>query len=153
MITSINEYRLILEIGEATISGYEYTISPSVYPNTLEAKFDADGILYTVIGWIKEDGNVNQLSIHFYTDQKDSEGETNQHNQYKVMTTVITILKEFLILRSDINQISVVSKDKENARNPNQRLSLYLAYVQKQLPNWSIKKLDDSHAILTKIPE
>lgn len=145
MITTINEYRLILEIGEATVSPYEFTAErDSTYPNTLQGYFTTEsGINYTVTGWLKElrEWDTLNMMVFFHTDlnKEDAKAETNRNEQYKVMSTVIAIVKRFLVIVPEINDITFAAKDKTDSNKPNQRLMMYKAYVQKNFPDWTIQ--------------
>lgn len=143
MITTINEFRKIFEIGEASIAPYEFTAHRvPEYPTTLQGFFTTEkGIKYTVTGWIKEElfDNVD-LRIVFHTDidENEPEAETNHNNQYKVMSTVIAIVKKFLEIAPEVNQISFTAKQKENRIGSNQRLMMYRNYVEKNFPGWKL---------------
>ena len=158
MITSINEYRLILEIGEASIAPYEFVAHRDPdYPNTtLKGYFTTEkGINYTVTGILKPEFlDIYELYVAFDTDLDPTEPEieTNHNDQYKVMSTVIAIIKEFLQIAPEVNEISFSAKQKEKRQGTNQRLMMYKQYVQKNFPDWTVIPGSFSNKIYLKKP-
>lgn len=153
MITSINEYRIILEIGEASIPPYEFIAhrDPDFPKTTLKGYFTTDkGVKYTVTGLLKPEFlDIYELYVAFDTDLDifEPEIETNHHDQYKVMSTIITIIKKFLEIAPEVNEISFSAKQKEKRQGTNQRLMMYKQYIQKNLSDWKITPSDFSNKI------
>lgn len=146
MITSINEFRKIYEIGEGS-QPYNYEISKN--SSGYDAHFTtSNGDKYEVyMSCIKSD---NSSLISF--DRMDfTHGEVNTHDQYKITSTVMAFVKEILELEPWINIISFEATKKNTDKNPNQRLMLYLAYAKKNLgDDWTIRT-NDNVATLTRV--
>jgi len=88
------------------------------------------------------------LEIAFIT--KDGFNLTNKNEVYPVMATVVDIIKEHIKQNPEIRIISFNPIKKNN--NDNSRERLYLAYINKLLPNSKISKSDDNE-ILIKLNE
>jgi hypothetical protein len=88
------------------------------------------------------------LEIAFIT--KDGFNLTNKNEVYPVMATVVDIIKEHIKQNPEISIISFNPIKKNN--NDNSRERLYLAYIDKLLPNSKIVK-SDSNEILIKLNE
>lgn len=160
MITTLNEFRLILEIGEASIVPYEFIAhrDPDFPKTTLKGYFTTEkGVKYTVTGLLKPEFlDTYELYVAFDTnfDPMEPEIETNHNDQYKVMSTVIAIIKKFLEIAPEVNEISFSAKQKEKYQvtNTNQRMLMYKQYVQKNFPDWKIVPSGFSNKIYLKKP-
>jgi hypothetical protein len=76
---------------------------------------------------------------------------TNRGVQYKVMSTVTKIIKDYADKHPNLVEISYepVKKSKEDQA----RQKLYKAYVTKALPNWKYREDDYGYVYLTKPPQ
>lgn len=76
---------------------------------------------------------------------------TNRGVQYKVMSTVTKIIKDYVDKHPELVEISYepVKKDKQDQA----RQKLYRAYVTKALPNWRYREDDYGYVYLTKPPQ
>lgn len=166
MITTINEWKLINEIGEASIKPYSYELSLDIknadekwytasFFTDKDEKYKIFFIVYSTSDYL------NTMSISFDKDygNKDdqfanSDKETNNHLQYRILSTVISATKEILEKEQNINDIRFTAKDKESKSGQNQRLNLYLAYAKKHLgPNWQILKGVSTASIIKNVPD
>ena len=162
MITSINEFRKIYEIGEATIPPYEFIAhrDPDFPTTTLKGYFTTEEqVKYTVTGLLKPEFlDIYEMNISFESnlDPNDPDLETNHHRQYKIMSTVIAIVKKFLEIAPEVNELSFTAKQKEeyhSVNDTNQRLIMYKKYIQKNFPGWKISSGAFRNKIRVRKPE
>lgn len=155
MITTINNFKKINEIGDANVKPYDYKL----YQSTLgySAYFKSENNNYEVyIGIfnyleyienidksIKNSNTKNKkMSIGFTVENK-GEIETNENKQFKIMSTILNIVKEVLNKEPNIVAIEFGAKskekEKEKGQKNNQRNNFYLKYAQQHLGNeWQI---------------
>lgn len=136
-ITTINEWKAINEVGDGSINPYRYTLYKK-NDTSYSAIFDTEYYSYTVL-ILLEGPEYNRINISFYT--QSGEIETNENNQYKIMSTMVAIVKEVLLKEPQINEITFIAKEKDTDtdNDDNQRLKLYLIYAKKHLgPEWTI---------------
>lgn len=146
MITTINEFKKYLtinEVGEANIDTYDYVIDKQHH--IYSGRFLTNtGFNYVVELRVVE----NEMYINFMTIEE-GDNETDSNDVYKVMSTIIAIIKEVINKEPQIDLIYFTSKEKINS-NTNQRQKLYLAYAKKHLgPEWNSYN-DGNQTMLTK---
>jgi hypothetical protein len=145
MITDINEfkkYQNINEVGEGNSETYEYTIhkTQAAY-DVYTCVFMAEDLRYILdLKIISIDFNEEKkMNIDFTADF--THDETNRGNQYKIMATILKIIKEVLDQESNVVLFTFEGKDKKNQKE-NQRNNFYIAYIKKHLGiNWKIVTL------------
>jgi hypothetical protein len=117
------EYQLN-EIGDSNLPPYKW--EKTKVDGSIETfEFLADKFLYQVdLSPFK-----NGINVTFSANGSDKI-TTNQGNQYRIMSTVIDIVKEKIKTKPEINKISFVPN--EDFKNDNRRLKLYIAYIEKQ---------------------
>jgi len=153
MITTINEFRAINEIGEGTKS-YNYTIEPSPfggYSGFFITERNEEYEIYMTHTYT-QDGEKTNISFDLKGYDHEADKETNTHDQYRIMTTIILVVKDVLKREPGINIIEFEAKEKKIG-STNQRLMLYLAYAKKHLgPEWQILKGVNSATIIKGKP-
>lgn len=131
--TSLQENTILKEVGEGNVTPYPYTMH-KITNNWYEGRFTALDNEYDVQLQLSR-ADDNFLEISFTANYKTD--ETNQGDMYKVMSTITAICKEFLNDNPQVDEIVFEGKQKGNK---NQRNSLYLSYIKKQLgSNWKIQ--------------
>ena len=115
---------LLNEIGDASAKVYKWTLDNSL-PSLEQAHFDVDGMKYTVwLGHFRSGVNVT------FDANGDDKVTTNQGKQYRIMSTVIEIIKDYIERNPSVFKISFVPN--EDFGNDERRLKLYMAYIEKQ---------------------
>jgi hypothetical protein len=113
------------EIGDASLPSYDWkTIDKTSHMEV--SKFDVDGVDYTV--WMGSFKNGVNLTFDANGDDKIT---TNMNKQYRIMSTVIEIMKDYLERNLTVTKISFVPN--EDFKDDNRRLNLYMAYLVKHL--------------------
>ena len=111
-------------------------------------------IEYTVDLW-NQDGYLrnedNYLSVSFKADGS-YVTVTNRNQQFKVMATVVKIIKDYLNNYPKISKISFLPvKERRGPDDPRgedkRRVNLYMAYVKKQIPNAKVTIKGDRYII------
>lgn len=144
------------EIGEGNIEPYPYRIKYDRFLSQYEGYFDTD---------FKETYKVNcipdkeYLLVDFVTLSKGT-GETNNFEQYKIMSTVSKILMDIikkvsvsvLVFNPEKVKPKQSKTGKEIIDTGSKRANLYIAYIKKQLSKIgknvkSIKQDGDSYLI------
>lgn len=137
MIKRYIEY--IKEIGESNSETYEYELYKTGIGYS--ADFETEKHEYTFISSLRN----NTLIPAFTTDL--GEIETRENKLFRVMATIVSILKEILSLEPSIDRILFDGKSKEGS-SKNQRFDLYMTYVKRNLGhNWSanINKVENGN--------
>ena len=147
---------LLKEIGEGTAKPYDYKLVADVSNDAIYYTFTTDpnpektflgspapGTDYEVQlrFWDLEKNkrSSTNLDVAFSTHGGEYEEETNDNMQYRIMATVVAIVKEALSKHQEITTLSFTpaKADKMDVR----RARFYKAYVQKQMPNSTVTEL------------
>lgn len=123
---------LLREVGEATSKPYKYDLY-SVFDDMRVYGFDTDkGTMYTVELEQPTDKN-NILDVSFYpVDEEDPDNEdftvnTNKGELYRVMSTVVSIVREDLAKHPEIEELVFTPTSLT-------RGSLYISYIKHAFP-------------------
>jgi hypothetical protein len=150
---------ILQEIGDASALKVPYRLKYKYEnPENFTVKyatyqFDIDDVTYTVI--ISEDpisynlkskkSKVSKIDVSFVADDgPEMMKDTNLNVQYKVMATLVSILKEYIennpiVVQIEYSPIKTNKKDK-GGRAESRRELFYKQYIQKSLPNWTYIK-------------
>lgn len=172
-LIKILESVLTTEIGDST-KGYdyqmdwgdEYEILSSDGHNEYSFK-DDKGVEYAVDIWNKEGYLSVEFSIPYGNPSSSSHGTSNFGDQYKVMGTIVSIIKD-IVNNDEEGLIKGVeydptfkgseagdswSTDTKKAEEPvNKRDRLYRAYIQRAFPNKKVSFSDRGGTIVAKFP-
>ena len=169
--------QVIQELGDS-IKGYDYQMDWGDMENILtnnghnEYTFeDKNKIEYFVDIW----NSAGYLSVEFSISRgnptKSSHGESNFGDQYRVMGTIVNIIKDIidsdpkgLIKGIEYNPNYKESEEEEswqasgngnqNNQDPiNQRDRLYRAYIQRAFPNRKVKFTNEGGTIIAHFPK
>ena len=141
---------LLKEVGEASATPYKVELDfyePAVGPELGEARytFKTDsGLEYEVK--LLEINKGTRLLVAFKLDDGYYEDETNQGEQYKIMATVVNIVKQHLMKATKIKEITF-SPSKANSTDQ-RRSQFYKAYIDKQLPGSKVHTMSDGRFII-----
>lgn len=113
------------EIGDSSVPPYKWHKTPQSVGSMEWFAFDADGMEYKVLIHTKSD----EIGIDYFADD-DTEVVTNQGNQYKIMSTVMDIVRDKLDRDPNIKVISFVPS--QNFDNDKRREKFYTAYIKKE---------------------
>lgn len=80
----------------------------------------------------------NTMDVSFRPTGGEYEEETNQNVQYRIMATVVAIMKEVLPKHPEVTHL-IYTPTKSDS-NDSRRANLYKAYIQKQLPGSRVKE-------------
>lgn len=141
---------LLQEIGEATTQPYDWTQTGNG-EQTKRYRFTTDADLNYMVEirllYYEVDANEpDYASVEFSVIKKGEDGDyhsdyyvsTNKGELYRIMSTVVDILKDLLNKNKSLKYIEFEA-DKEGKDN-SQRANLYSIYVKKQLPNAEIER-------------
>jgi len=150
------------EIGDASASPYSYTPDGWVDPPNFRYSFKTDsGIEYRV--YLEPTDSYESLkdySISFAakgTGKDDWWSFETVHSKgelYKVMSTVVSIIKDFLKANQYVTKLTFSPSSKDGEDNiDNQRAKLYSAFIKRQIPNAEVISDDDAKLITIKLPK
>lgn len=148
---------ILKEIGDAT-SAVSYTKvgeDKQKYQTIITYQFEIGEDIYKVdltVSPLDDNDKPGKTSVDVYfdmrgkNDQYGSTVRTNKGVQYTVMSTVTTILKDYINEHPEVIEIHYepVKKDAEDQG----REKLYNAYVRKNLPDWDYIKDSYGHIYL-----
>lgn len=137
MIKRYIEY--IKEIGESNSQPYEYELYKTGIGYS--AEFNTENHKYTFLSSLRN----NTLIPAFSTEE--GEIETKENKLFRVMSTIVEIIKEILSMEPNINRILFDGKPKKDTLK-NQRFDLYMSYVKRNIgTNWiaRINKIEDGN--------
>lgn len=139
---------LINEIGDLSAKSYKYKLHRYVPKfNEYYIKFKTDsGVNYDVIIEKEFDKEFNKhgIDVSFSADD-DYDNVVNKGEVYKVMATVINIIKDYIDSDKDIKYITYNPAKKlgnEKIEN-NQRNNLYKQFIKKTIPNSKFIEYND----------
>ena len=138
---------LLKEVGEASATPHESKLDLSTKYEAEEARytFKTDsGLEYEVK--LLEINKATRLLVAFKLDDGSYEDETNQGEQYKIMATVVNIVKQHLAKVPKIKEITF-SPSKANEKDQ-RRSQFYKAYITKQLPGSKVNVMSDGRFIV-----
>lgn len=164
-LTKILE-EVISEVGDASnIDTYKYSRIPTreEFDEELhKVVFTTDsGINYAI--WIykidRTEENIWRMDVEFGVESKDKDFDTksvvNKGEMYKVMATVVKVVKEELEIskKGDKNIVTIRIEPSKNFKNDSRRANLYLAYIKKNMPKGStVTAYDDFSTIEIDLP-
>ena len=131
-------------------------VSPVIKSGTIYSFCTDSGVIYEVRFGRKQD-NILNATIVFGVKNDEYDGEeysvTNKGEVYKVMATIVEIIRQHKKKHPNINlyEYSGEQSEKEKSKNKNVRLALYQRYI----PNifgkkWVVKNLDNKVIIEKK---
>jgi hypothetical protein len=152
---------LLQEVGEASATPVpfertQYYDSPSSPRTVSKYKFtieDKEGRTEKYVLTIKDyTKSGDAMRVEFDTEHEGEAEEdrfpkdTNQNQPYKVMATVVTILKQYVEENPETQTIEYepIKTDPKKDKSGSRREKLYKAYVNKQLPGWSYTDEEDT---------
>lgn len=135
----INFTNILMEIGEGNSSAYKYNIKLDNGKIVKYTFTTSSNLLYLVE--LKKIQNA--VAVDFQIDAEVSDNmyhETNKGDMYKIMSTIIKIVTDYLKNNPDIEYIRYEPKQKETktSTDSNQRDKLYRAYLKKYIPDVTI---------------
>ena len=175
-LTKILEH-VMSEIGEST-KGYDYQLDWGSEDDILrsdghnEYSFKDDkGVEYAVDIFNKEGYLSVEFSIPWDNPSDSTHGASNFGDQYKVMGTIVSIIKDivdndteglikgveydptFKDSEAGDTWLSVSKGTKKSQEPVNKRDRLYRAYIQKSFPNKKVKFTDRGGTIVASFPK
>ena len=136
---------ILKEVGEGTATPYKFKYTPRLFQDERKHirtyKFTTESnleyIVILAVNTASEDRYIT-ISVMFKVDDGDFSDVTNKGEQFKIMATVIAIIKSAIELLKEegkppVKVIEFVPEKSDEADN--RRANLYKAYIQKQLPN------------------
>lgn len=140
----------INEIGEGTATPYKYKVTKEYPDREIHYEFTTDsGLEYEILieQFKNKVGSKSvRLSVAYKPIGKTYNTITNKGEQFRIMSTVLNAVKEYLMSVPNANEISFIpSKADEGDMR---RANLYKAYVNKQFPGSNIRIFSDSRYII-----
>lgn len=139
----------INEIGEANLAPYKYKVAYEEPGEEIQYEFTTDSKLKYKIS-IAHKGitrTTTRLIVAFKSVTGSYDTITNKGEQFKIMATVVSAIKEYLSKVPKATEISFTpSKADESDMR---RANLYKAYIAKQLPGSKIDIFSDGRYIVT----
>ena len=128
--------KIIGEIGEATSNPYSYKLTYEDEGRKKYAFETNSGTKYevSVLKRLKQSGgkNTKEIVVAFKTKDGEYEDVTQENDSYRIMATVVQIVKDYLEETPDVDTIAFSpAKSKDN---DSRRENMYKAYISKQLP-------------------
>jgi hypothetical protein len=136
--------KIIGEIGEATSNPYSYKLTyedgnnedEGYYTYEFETnsgtKYEVSVKLSTTYREKSGGKNTKEIVVAFKTKNGEYEDVTQENDSYRIMATVIQIVKDYLKETPDVDIIEFSpAKSKDN---DSRRENMYKAYISKQLP-------------------
>ena len=156
---------ILKEIGEGTAKPYKYQYAygddeSSNYTFTTEESnidYEVDLIIFTEDQYTTMYGTTRAkaltfpvLDISFKSVEGDYDEETNRNEQYRIMATVIMIVKEMLKRHKEIQSLvyAPTKADKDDTR----RANLYKAYISKQIPGAQVSTAGRKGSYIITLP-
>jgi len=136
---------ILTEVGEGTATPYKFKYTPRLFQDerkhirtyNFTTESNLEYIVILAVNTASEDRYIS-LSVMFKTEEGDFQDVTNKGEQFKIMATVIAIIKDCIakIAEEGKPEVKVIEfvPDK-NYEDDARRANLYKAYIQKQLPN------------------
>jgi hypothetical protein len=171
-LTKILESVLTTEIGDST-KGYEYQLDLGKKEDLLqkggqvEYSFKDDNEVEYSVDVMNKNGYLYiEFSIPYGNPSDSSHGASNFGDQYKVMGTIVNIIRDIINLdtRGSIKGIEYnptykssergsTNKGAKKSEDPiNKRDRLYRVYIQRAFPNWNVKFTDTKGSIIAHFP-
>ena len=136
---------ILLEVGDASIAPANYTVAVDT-PTELKMEFTVGDIKYflRINSYSQAIDKTNRIETDFGvagTETHQWSKNTNKGDQYKVMATVVKILKDFVEDHPKVDTI-IYTPAKTKGPEDRGREILYKAYVNKQIPDWNYSTLN-----------
>lgn len=134
---------ILKEVGEASIKPYKYKITYKDPGEEIQYEFTTDSKLKYEISIAHHPitRNKTRLIIAFKTITGNYDTITNKGEQFKIMSTVVAAVKEYIAQVPNVVELSFTpSKETEG---DDRRANLYKAYIAKQLPGSKIEIFSD----------
>lgn len=153
-LTKILE-EVITEIGDASAKPYDWTQIINTEQNKryeFRTESDLNYMVDIRLLYYEIDANhPDYASVEFSIMKKGEDGKyypdyyvsTNKGELYRIMATIVDILKDLLDKNKSLRYIEFEA-DKEG-KNKSQRANLYAAYVKKHLPNANIERQEEDN--------
>jgi len=140
--------KLLAEIGDASIKPSPYTKN-QINSDKLVYNFNVQGQEYRVtINEFGDNGEDIMFDFNKVESPEDTYLDTNLGHQYRILSTVVAIMKEYIKEHPDTKELTYIPV-KTQGEDDSRREKLYKAYIQKIVPNWKYTK-NHEFIILTK---
>lgn len=151
----ISIQKLITEIGDASLPPYKYKLDyyevDDEFDYSAEASYsfktDSDTEYEVNIYDPNRIAKIPRLIISFRTSDGKYEEETNKGEQYRIMSTVVTIVKEHIAILAPKTKELSFSPSKADEKDQ-RRGNMYKAYVAKQMPGSKVHEYSDGRFIV-----
>jgi len=127
---------ILTEVGEGTATPYKFKFKKSTFGGKERS------YAFTTDSSLEYEASLTSLKTNLYVSFKTVTGDysdvTNKGEQFKIMATVIAIIKadiEFLAKEGNPPVKVIKFAPEKSDDNDNRRANFYKAYIQKQLPN------------------
>lgn len=128
-------------------------IPPAIKSGTLYSFITESGVNYEV-RFGRKQNNILNSTIVFGVTNEEYDGEeysiTNKGEVYKVMATIVEIVRKYKNEHPNINLFEYTGEqsEKEKSKNRNVRLALYNRYVKKVFDkNWTVTSFENKVTI------
>lgn len=131
-------------------------ISPAIKSGTVYSFTSDTGVNYEV-RFGRKQNNILNATIVFGVTNDEYDGEeysiTNKGEVYKVMATIVEIVRKYRKEHPNINLFEYTGEqsEKEKTKNRNIRLALYNRYIRKVFDKKWIVKSDGNKVIIKKV--
>jgi hypothetical protein len=143
---------ILKEIGDASSQPYKFEFYGSPYDEERYYGFETSHYPYSVHITNYED---NEIEISFFVpnekdpDQERYDIETNRGDLFKIMATVVAIVKQDLKTHPEVDTLIFTPVKKQGAIDNSSRANLYLRYVKHSYPGAKVESNGDE--IIVKI--
>ena len=143
---------ILKEIGEASIKPYKFKISKDTRPDDgtfVAYTFITDSRLEYELGILeyKLSSKKMRLIVAFKPITGTYDTLTNRNEQFRIMATVVAVIKTHITTVPNVTEISFTPSKADEGDE--RRVSLYKAYIKKQIPGAKIHIYSDGRYIVT----
>lgn len=118
----------LYEVGEASVDPVPWELTYDRRDEAVYTFYEGSDIYQVHIG----KKSINEITFYFDCNG-DRDNSTNKGNQFKIMSTVISILKDYLDKNIDVNKFSFVPSIEYDYDE--RRFNFYKSYIKKKFPN------------------
>ena len=144
---------ILKEIGESNVKPYKYTVASSNEDET-RYNFKTDSNIKYEIEITNQVIVKGRVIVAYKPIKGSYEDETNKGEHFRIMSTVVTAVKEYLTENPDTKEITFTTppSPEKDSDVDTRRLNFYIAYINKQLPGGKVRT-DALGRIIVELPK
>lgn len=136
---------ILKEIGDASSQPYHFDFYGNNDDYDRYYGFETESYPYSV-HIIQDEESNNEIGISFFIPDEDDPNidsyvETNKDSLFKIMATVVAIVKQDLKNHPEVDTLVFSPVQKQKEIDTNTRSNLYLRYIKYAYPNATVKNV------------